>query len=105
VSITAGFSGLDPTLTVTLSWYYSVSDVVIRDRSDILNNRVDWWHDINENANVGSYVYYMKPGFTLIFPEGYKSSLSYTFRASFINGYTIKSFTLQGTITYWFNLI
>jgi hypothetical protein len=100
VSITAGFSGLDPTLTVTLSWYYSVSDVVIRDRSDILNNRVDWWHDINENANVGSYVYYMKPGFTLIFPEGYKSSLSYTFRASFINGNTIKSFTLQGTITY-----
>ncbi|MFZ8848869.1 MAG: hypothetical protein ACO2OV_01355, partial [Thermoproteota archaeon] len=37
VSITAGFSGLNPTLSITLSWYYSVADVVVWNYSDMRN--------------------------------------------------------------------
>jgi hypothetical protein len=102
VSITAGFSGLNPTLSITLSWYYSVADVVVWDYSDMRNNKVHWWHNINERKDVGKYVYYMKPGFTLIFPEGYKYSLKYEFTGRFIheNTYQIVEIWKTGTFYY-----
>lgn len=50
------------TITVSLSWSYTVPDVIIHDRSDFNQELAKWWHDIDETKPVGSNTYMIEPG-------------------------------------------
>ena len=46
---------------VSVSWNYSVPDVVVNDRSNTGVGLIDIWHDVDEDENVGEYTYYIEP--------------------------------------------
>lgn len=60
VGVTAGESGAG--VSASMSWSYSISDVVVNDQSDFYVDRAKWWHDVNQAANVGKYTYLSEPG-------------------------------------------
>jgi hypothetical protein len=64
-----GMSGDTPKFDISLSrtWSYSISDVVIKNTTTL--NKLNIWHDIAENKNVG-YGYQAQPSVTLAVPYG-----------------------------------
>lgn len=47
--------------SVGISWSYSVSDIVVHDKS-LIGEKLEIWHDINENAAVGKTTCVIEPG-------------------------------------------
>lgn len=45
----------------SISWSYSIPDVVVHDRSNTGTGLIDIWHDVDENKIVGSDTYYIEP--------------------------------------------
>ncbi len=74
VGVTIGASvssseGGSNTVTVNLSWSYTVSDVIIHDMSDFYQELAKWWHDIDETKFVGSNTYMIEPGAVVRVPN------------------------------------
>jgi hypothetical protein len=49
-------------LGVSTGWSYSLPDVVITDNSQTPESKFYWWHDLNENNQVGKSTFYAEPG-------------------------------------------
>ena len=60
VGVTAGSQGA--AVTASMSWSYSVSDVVVYDTSDFADYRFRLQHQIDETKAVGSNTYLHTPG-------------------------------------------
>jgi hypothetical protein len=45
----------------SISWSYNIPDVIVHDRSNTGLSLIDIWHDVNENAFVGSESFYIEP--------------------------------------------
>ncbi|NIQ07859.1 MAG: hypothetical protein GWO20_19715 [Candidatus Korarchaeota archaeon] len=71
LSAEAGPSG--PSAGYSTSWSYSISDVVVKDRSDFAENRAYWIHDLEKNTYVAKNTYLSKPGFVVEAEEYYSS--------------------------------
>ncbi len=69
VSIQGDRDGVSPGVTLSVSWSYSIPDVVVHDQSDFSLMKAAWWHDINEAAYVGSNTYLAQPGAIIRLPE------------------------------------
>ena len=71
-------SGFDLSGIISASWSYTIPDVVVNNKSEIVNNIVDITHDIDENKNVGK-AYCAEPGVLLSIDREIDSSyVSYT---------------------------
>ncbi|HEX5753996.1 MAG TPA: hypothetical protein VFZ09_47880, partial [Archangium sp.] len=68
VGTSAGYDGAS--VNASMSWSYTTSDVMINDQGDTSQARAQWYHNVNENQNVGKATYVVKPGATMRVPNG-----------------------------------
>ena len=68
VGVTAGEEGAS--VSSSLTWSYTISDVVVHDESDYDLELAKWHHDVNEGASVGSNTYQIEPGACIRVPNG-----------------------------------
>lgn len=57
-----GTSGASVSGTSSYGWSYSVSDIQIKDQSDLSLQLFKSWHDVNQDHNVGRYSLLIRPG-------------------------------------------
>ncbi|MDR0523240.1 MAG: hypothetical protein LBG62_02305 [Candidatus Methanoplasma sp.] len=58
-SVATGGTG---SISLTGSWQYSVSDVMVIDQSNFGTNSFSTWHNVDETKSVGSATYVIEPG-------------------------------------------
>ncbi|ANF22644.1 hypothetical protein [Thermococcus piezophilus] len=68
IGVSAGEDGAS--ISASLSWSYTLPDVVVYDQSDYYLELAKWWHNVDEGAPVGSSTYQIEPGATIRVPQG-----------------------------------
>ena len=52
-STSISFSMFDPSVTATVGWSYAINDVKVINTSNDSTKKINIWHDVDENKNVG----------------------------------------------------
>ncbi|MEO0248155.1 MAG: hypothetical protein ABIN58_01175 [candidate division WOR-3 bacterium] len=81
VGVQAGQDGA--AVSASMSWGYSVSDVVVQDSSNFSTELFYLQHLIDQSKTVGQYTYLHKPGLTYRLNNGELSELRQQYRAKF----------------------